>query len=433
MAFSKEEVNKRIRYVVSLSKEIPWYARKYKELGINPDEIRKPEDLLKAYEKGLYTTPADLPELVYYKHPEAKGPFYTSGTAGKPKEIWLNPDDEKWFVPQIVKAYKIGLKKSDKILSCLPNPPATSGYMVHHSFSTYGYNFLHIPPQEIRENPQNFIDKYKEFKPNILTSLTTFACRLPLVLQAFSIEPNFESIFPGGEPSTVERRKKMGEELRGSVYDLYASSENGIMAYELQPFSDEHVISLPETLIFLTRDGSDVGIGEIGDIVVSNLYPSDVSKPYMVLLNYKIGDWAKCVEKEDDGIVTSISEIRREAAYLAGAKLNPQEVEKCLEELEGYKNSLTGEYCIINYYDKERRAIAEIRIESREKLEAQDKEKIIETLKKKIYSINFPVWNEVENTKNAQLLINVVNPGELYKGYEQYIKPGKPKRLITPS
>ncbi|MEM1514091.1 MAG: hypothetical protein QXE46_03405 [Candidatus Thermoplasmatota archaeon] len=89
----REEVEKRVRYVVNLSKEIPWYAGKYKELGIDPDEIRKPEDLLKAYEKGLYTTPSDLPELVYYKHPEAKGPFYTSGTTGKPKEIWLNPDD----------------------------------------------------------------------------------------------------------------------------------------------------------------------------------------------------------------------------------------------------------------------------------------------------------------------------------------------------
>jgi hypothetical protein len=67
MQIPKQEINKRIKHVVALSKEIPFYARKYKELGINPDEIKTPQDLLKAYEKGLYTTPQDLPELVYYK------------------------------------------------------------------------------------------------------------------------------------------------------------------------------------------------------------------------------------------------------------------------------------------------------------------------------------------------------------------------------
>jgi hypothetical protein len=47
-----QEINKRIKYMVNLSKQIPWYARKYKELGINPDTIKTPQDLLKAYEKG---------------------------------------------------------------------------------------------------------------------------------------------------------------------------------------------------------------------------------------------------------------------------------------------------------------------------------------------------------------------------------------------
>jgi len=187
--------------------------------------------------------------------------------------------------------------------------------------------------------------------------------------------------------------------------------------------------SVPQ--IFLSKDGSDVGIGEIGDIVVSNLYPSNVSKPYMVLLNYKIGDWARCVEKEDNGIVTSISEIRREAAYLAGAKLNPQEVEKCIEELTEFREKLSGEYCIINYYDDERKAVGEIRVESRKPLTIEEKKIISERLKERIYSINIPVKTLVEVVKDAKLVIEITDPGELYKGYEQHIKPGKPKRLIT--
>ncbi|MEM5861367.1 MAG: AMP-binding protein, partial [Candidatus Aenigmatarchaeota archaeon] len=366
----------------------------------------------------------------YYKHPEAKGPFYTSGTTGKPKEIWLNPDDEKWFVPQIIRAYEVRLKKDHRVLSCLPNPPATSGYMVHRSLLNSGYNFLHLSPQELRENPRNFVENLKKFKPNMLTSLTTFAYRLPLILSNFEIEPSFEFIVIGGEPSAIERRKKIGQENNGEVYDVYASAEGGIMAYEAQPFSDIHRVSLPETLMFLTRESVGVEEDEIGDIIISNLQPPK-TEPYFIILNYKIGDWAKCVEKEDNGIVTSISEIRREAASLAGAKLNPQEVEKCIEELTELKEKLSGEYCIINYYDNERKAVGEIRVESKKSLPIEEKKMISEKLRERIYSINIPVKTLVEVMKDAKLLIEITNPGELYKGYEQYIKPGKPKRLLV--
>jgi phenylacetate-coenzyme A ligase PaaK-like adenylate-forming protein len=460
----QKELEKRVKHVVSLSKEIPWYVRKYKELGIDPDEIRSPQDLFKAYEKGLYTTPEDLPELVYYKHPEAKGPFYTSGTTGKPKEIWLNPDDEKWFAPQIARAYEKRLKKSDKILSCLPSPPATSGHMVHRSLSIYGYNFLHLPPQELRENSQNFVEKYKKFNPNVLTSLTTFAYRLPLALQAFSIQPNFEAVFPGGEPSSIERRKKMGEELNGLVYDLYASAEGGIMAYEIEPFSDEHIVSLPETLVFLTRNNESVESGEIGHVLLSNLPPLNVSKPYMILLNYRIGDWAKCIEKEDNEIVTSMSEVRREAAYLAGAKLHPQEVEKAIEELEKYKKELTGEYVLIDfktiprevihtliqqgveldeeflkklrndpntYKNWDRKAEVEIRVESMNKLQLEKNKETSKEIREKLYASNVPVKTLVESIGDARLFVEVKDLGELYKGFKKLIKPGKPKRLIV--
>ncbi|MEM7825919.1 MAG: AMP-binding protein [Candidatus Aenigmatarchaeota archaeon] len=431
----KEELEKRVKYVVSLSKEIPWYVRKYKELGIDPDEIKSPQDLLKAYEKGLYTTPANLPELVYYKHPEAKGPFYTSGTTGKPKEIWLSVKELEFGKSQFKNLVKIIFQKDERVLNCYPEPPATSGYWTNYCLSTLGYNFTHFPAQKIQKNFSQFVEVLKEFNPTVIMGLTTFVYRLPILLTSVDIKPNtlsIKKILTAAEPSTVERRKVIGENFNNAeVYDLYASSENGVIAYELQPFTDEHIISYPETLLFLTKDGFGVEANEIGDIVITNLYPPEDSKPYMILLNYKIGDWAKCVEREDNGIVTSISEIRREAAYLAGAKLNPQEVEKCIEELTELKEKLSGEYCIINYYDNERKAVGEIRVESRKPISIEDKKMISERLKERIYSSNIPVKTLVEVMKDAKLLIEITNPGELYKGYEQYIKPGKPKRLLV--
>jgi phenylacetate-coenzyme A ligase PaaK-like adenylate-forming protein len=196
------------------------------------------------------------------------------------------------------------------------------------------------------------------------------------------------------------------------------------------PFSDEHSITLPETLVFLVKEGEEVSINENGEVIVTNLYKPG-EKPLLPLINYKIGDEAKCVEKEHNGIITSISEIRREAAYLGGAKLCPTEIEKCIEELGELKNYLTGEYCVINYTDKERRAIGEIRLETKRKLSLEDKEIISNKIREKIYSINIPIKTLVEEMHDARLLIEVTDPGELYKGYEQHIKAGKPKRLLV--
>ena len=430
-----QEINKRIKYVVSLSKQIPWYAKKYKELGINPDTIKTPQDLLKAYEKGFYTTPQDLPELVYYKHPNAKGPFYTSGTTGKPKEIWLNPDDEKRVISQCIRLYSTILKKNDRILNCFPKEPAISGHYANIGLQALGYNFHHLPAQEIGRKPENLVKIIREYNPTAFMSLTTFAYRLPLLFERFNIGKNeitFQRILTSAEPSTTQRRKAIGGELgNAAVFDLYASSENSVIGYEKEPFTDEHIIDCLTTLLFLTKNKSDVSTNEVGEVLLTNLYEFS-AQPYMVLLNYEIGDWAKCIEKdEESGVVTIISEIRRETAYLAGAKLNPQEVEAVIDGLSEFKGLLSGEYCIITYNDADRKAVAEVRLEARKQLSNEQKKQISQQVRQKIYSVNFPVMDICENVKDGRLVINITEPGELYKGYEHLIKPGKPKRLIV--
>jgi len=126
MSFPREEINKRIRYVVSLSKQIPWYIRKYKELGIDPDQIKTPEDLLKAYQKGLYITPQDLPFLIT-SFDVFRQYFLTSGTSGKPKIIVVTLDDLERDKRQCKQAYECFIEDGDVVLNCFPSSPAISG------------------------------------------------------------------------------------------------------------------------------------------------------------------------------------------------------------------------------------------------------------------------------------------------------------------
>jgi len=429
-----DELSKRIKYVVSMAQEIPFYKRKFKELNIDSQKIRTPQDLLKAYKKGLYTSGSDLPYVIYYSDNRTKE-FLTSGTSGKPKKVSMNYDDEDRIVAQSTPLFRKAFDKSEKILNCFPEHPAISGHMANCALSALGYNFIHAPAQKIKDDANKFLEFYNKIKATAFMSLTTFAYRLPVNLEKIGIdsrELGIRTILTSGESSSIERRKKFGNEFGSIVYDFYGTSEGGMLAYEKEPFTNEYIITLPWTLISITKDGEEVSIGETGDVLLTNLYdPIHHQKPWAILLNYRIGDWARCLEKRDDEVVTLIGDVRRWAAYLAGAKLDPTELEKIIEDLRAEGVGLTGEYAVINYYDEERRAVAEVRMEIAKSLTLQEREEVERKIREKIYESNYPVWEQTEVAKNARLIIKLTTPGKLYQGYEHLIKPGKPRRLLT--
>jgi phenylacetate-coenzyme A ligase PaaK-like adenylate-forming protein len=424
-----KEVTKRVEYVISLAKQVPFYGKKAEEVGVDLDKIRAPDDLFEAYKRGFYTTSSDLPELVYYRDPNAKS-FTTSGTKGKPKEVCLNPDDDKWISASWIRAIQSAIPKKCRVMVCLPEQPAISGHMVCITLEDARYEYMHWTAQRIGRDTAKFLEAFNEYNPNSLVGLTTFCYRLPKLLQNAGAR-SLKSLAFGGEPSSVERRSTIGTELNADPFDWYPSSENGMIAYEAQPLSNRYLVNLPHVLMYLDNKGKQARESEVGDVVLSNLLdPNLVFKPWMILLNYKIGDWATCLKKEGC-MVTQISNIRREAAYLAGAKLEPAEIEKCIEQLEDYKGVLNGEYCVINYYDKDRKAVAEIRLECKGNLSNEDKREIDKKIRNFLYSFHAGVKLAVELDRDARLLTVIALPGELYKGYEQYVKPGKPRRLIS--
>jgi phenylacetate-coenzyme A ligase PaaK-like adenylate-forming protein len=358
----------------------------------------------------------------------------SSGTSGKPKVVGATVDDLKRDKRQCEQAYNCFIEEGDVVLNCFPSSPAISGVASIEGIKSFQAKLFQAPAQAL-QNVETFLLYYDIFKPNVVFGLTTSLYRLPFRLREIGVSPEklgIKKMMSGAEPSTTERRKAISEDFGGAkIYDWYASSENMVIAYEEEPFSNRYNVTLPETILFLTKENDFASAGETGQVLLTNLYEVG-EKPHMILLNYLIGDFARCVEKDEEtGFVTVIGDIRREAAYLAGAKLNPQEVEAIIDGLSEVKGFLTGEYCIITYNDADRKAVAEVRLEARKQLSNKQKEQISQKVRQKIYSVNFPVWDVCENVKDAKLIINITEPGSLYKGYEQHAKPGKPKRLIV--
>jgi len=106
-------------------------------------------------------------------------------------------------------------------------------------------------------------------------------------------------------------------------------------------------------------------------------------------------------------------------------------LKKIIEGLRVEGVGLTGEYAVINYYDEERRTVAEVRMEIAKSLTLQEREEVERKIREKIYESNIPLRTMVEEAKDAKLIIKLTTPGKLYQGYEHLIKPGKPRRLPT--
>ncbi len=440
----QKELNRGVRYIRNLAKEIHFYVKKAKDTQVDLDKITTFNDLAKAYEKGFYITGKDLPLLIT-PYRVFRQWFLTSGTSsrrrGEPpsgKPIAMTIDDMKRNIRACKIGYESFIEKGDKILNCFPFSPGVSGEASIHGLKNFEVDVFHTGPETLG-NVRRFLKWYSVFSPNVVFGLTSSLYQLPLKLREANIKPeslNLQKFMTAAQPSSIKERKIIGSDFGGaSVYDWYASTESlGPMACEKKPFSDEYEIVLPEILLFVVKDGEILSEGERGNTLITNLYrPGEI--PHMVLINYLFSeDEVTCKEITKEGYPTIIGEIENAVINLGGSKLTLREIKEIRAELEeeAYKGILSRKPPLTRNYrdEKTRKDVGIIRIESLKILEDPEKRKIADLIREKIYEMRYDVWKMVEEVGAADLIIEITNPGELFKGYEKYLTPGKPLELI---
>jgi len=447
MQVDQEELNRRVRYDCQLLKSTEWYAENRKileSLNIDIDRIRSPQDLFKAYEKGLYTTSEDLPKLIT-PYSIFRQWFLTSATnarregklpRGKP--IAMTLDD----MARNRRACKIGYEKfieeGDRILNCFSHSPGIAGEASLHGLADLKINVLHTGVQTLG-NVDEFMRWYSIFKPNVVFGLPASLYQLPLNLKKKDIEPSeleIKKFMTGGQPCSLKERKIIGKDFGdAAVYDWYASTESlGPMACEIEPFSDKYEVVIPEILLSVVKKSEVLSEGERGNILITNLYqPGEI--PHMVLVNYLFADdEASCKEVAKEGYATMIGDIENAVINLGGSKLSLKDIKDIRAELEEslYKGILSRTPPLTrNYRDEDtRKDIGIIRLETTVHLNDSQKHEIIDLIRKKIYERKYDVRTMVEDVKAAELIIELADPNELFKSYEKYLTPGKPLELI---
>jgi phenylacetate-CoA ligase len=439
-----ELINEKLRTTLSLAFEyVPAWYKKFKSLGITPDDIKTPNDLLKLYKKGLELTKeeiiAGLDSLrPTYSIGTGNEEFLSSGSRGLFKAIWYSQSEMERVGEQGCFIFDaMGLKPGDRILSLMAPPPFTSGMMLRASAKKYRLDY-----HEATLVPTPLLPHIiKNYKPIALASLPTRLYNLPRELGEMGIDVKsfgIKSLGMGGEPSTTERRRKIAEEWgvveENATYahDTWATCEAKILSFNCASQSGMHVI---EPYSFITvidpETKEEVSPGEEGvDLVTSLFNPDDM--PGFIPINYTHGDVIRLLSLDICSCGRTFKRITHpyrndEIISARGVKLNIREIESYLAR---NPSLFTGEYTATYGFDERlRQHVLEYRLERQElsKENMPPIPSILSAAELEIFKSNPPALSVM---KPEDIKITITPKGELYRGLNVQPGRGKPIRLI---
>lgn len=267
---------KRLQDTVKRAYEnVPYYHKRFEELGIEPEDIESLEDIKKlpfttkqdlreAYPFGMFAVPDDDIIEVHT----------SSGTTGKPTVSGYTQKDINLWSEVMARALTMaGATKKDRIQNCYGYGLFTGGLGVHYGAQRIGATVIPISAG----NTKRQIEIMQDFETTILTCTPSYALYLSEVLQKENVKiDNLKlkaGVF-GAEMWTEEMRDAIEKRLGLTALNIYGLTEiiGPGVAMECQEKNGLHIfedhfypeIINPETLETLPP-------GEKGELVLTTL------------------------------------------------------------------------------------------------------------------------------------------------------------------
>lgn len=434
-------IEKKLRYTVRYAYEFsPFYHRLFDEIKIKPSDIKNQKDLLRKLpvitkKDIIENQPPKTETFNFFSAPIGKRYTrpYTSGTKGQPKICSRTIDDWEYSREACARAYTAaGIGRGDVVLDCLPFGINVSGLAsMYGFFNTVGAEVI---TAGLSEYPSK-TELVRIHKPTVLFGSPSYIDRLSRILELDGLNTkslNIRKVLVVGEASSDEKRERIGESFNAEVYDIYASDEGDLMAYEDGCNEGLHV---NEDLIYLTaidsiEDREPVTEGEVGlDLLTTFVDPGKYKG--FVVINYHHGDKFAITEMESKcpcGRTTKrISHPTRadDVIEFGQAKISLADIEPIIYNKD-FSKYLTGEYELIKDFDvHERLHKLTLRVDVKGKVKDAPlylKDRIKEEILKRNLAIAL-----MSGTGGVGIFeVEIVDEG----GLEVYKQVGKSKRII---
>ncbi|MGA1848709.1 MAG: phenylacetate--CoA ligase family protein [Thermoplasmatota archaeon] len=340
---SKEEIQKvqleKFRKQVKHAYDnVPFYRKKFDDIGLKPEDIQTLEDVAKVpftvkddlrdhYPYGIIAVPIDRVNRMHA----------SSGTTGIPTVVTYTKNDLDTWSNLMARCYSCaGVEPSDIVQNAYGYGLFTGGLGFHMGAERLGT--MIIPTAT--GNTKRQIRMMKDMRSTVLCCTPSYALYLIEALKEEGVDPSELSIkigMFGAEPWSDETRKHIEKSLNIRAQDLYGMSElyGPGVAVEcpeqngLHIWSDEFLVETidPDT-------GKVLPPGEKGEIVFTML-----SREAMPLLRYRTKDlavinWEKCACGRSHPRIMRIKGRSDDMLIVGGVNVFPSQIEDILVGIE---------------------------------------------------------------------------------------------------
>lgn len=280
-----------VRYA---AKTVPYYYSLFKEMGIDPREIKTVEDLdhLPLLDKEMVRKNPDLFVSTSWKGRKSI-PFITSGTTGIPLKVYHDPNS-------LLANIAFGERERKVITNMYGTNfcyrQLSIGYRGNTASKVRDFyrKMTFIPVRRERlvvsvvEPFERIVETVNHFRPDVIGSYGSYLETFFRILDSRGIEMHLPRILIyGADSMTIEGRSLIEKKFGIPVLSVY----NAVEAFKIGFFCEERKgFHLHEDLChvkIVDADGQRVANGKKGEVIISNLVNRGT-----VLLNYRLGDIA---------------------------------------------------------------------------------------------------------------------------------------------
>lgn len=330
---------------------VPFYQQKFRELGVQPGDIRSLADVRRL----PFTTSADLRAnyptgMLAVPYDEALRLHTSSGTTGKPKALFFSRRDVDNAGELCARSFVMtGVTKGDVFQNMMTYGMFTGALVTHYGAEKVGCLVIPAGPG----NSERQLMLMQDFRTTLIHVTPSYALYLATFIEEHGVDPRrdlaLRKAFVGAEPYTEETRRKIEEGLGVEVYNCYGLSEmNGPgVAFEctqkhgLHVWEDNFLVEIinPQT-------GEPVLDGQPGELVMTTL-----CREAMPLLRYRTRDITSiitmpCPCGRTHRRLSRIAGRSDDMLIVRGVNIYPQQIERVLMAQPGvgrnYQIALEG-------------------------------------------------------------------------------------------
>lgn len=417
---SREQLNtlqlERLKETVTrVYNQIPFYQKKFDEIGLKPEDIKSLEDIRKL----PFTEKQDLRDnypygLVAVPKEDLMRIHASSGTTGKQTVVaYTRRDIDAWAEDAARALVMVGATKSDFIHVSYGYGLFTGGFGLHYGAEKLGATVIPVSSG----NTQRQIQIMRDFGSNVLCCTPSYAMYLGEALHEMGLDPKKDislraGIF-GAEPWSEEMRKEIEARLNIKAYDIYGLSEimGPGVAMECEEQTGMHVNEDKYIIEIINPDtGEPCQDGEIGEVIFTCIY-----KEALPLIRYRTRDLtsishAKCSCGRNFVKMMKPRGRTDDMLIIRGVNVFPTQIETVLLEM-----GMQPEYQLVvnrvNNLDT-----LEVQVEMSENLFSDEVKKIEQTARK--------IRGQLQTVLGLSADVTMVSPHSIARS------EGKAKRVI---